>query len=116
MGFGKMVSPYRFNSVMRLAAGADTRKFRILDPVKRTQRASDSDCRRTPDEPASPSRRSGLARVEERSRWVSDGNAVTKELRIRGGIDLAPRTLRRWSPGNAGGSSERRSLAERLRR
>ena len=92
---------------MPQVAGADTGNFRKLEPVNRTQRASESDCRRTVDEAVSrPSRIS-----------VSDGNAVTKELKIWGGIDLAPRTLSRFSPAKApGDSSTRRSRAEQFQR
>src|SRR5712675_2615920 len=116
MGFGKMVSPYRFSSVMEEVAGADTRKSRMLEPVKRTQRESERDCKRMVGEAASASSMSGPARVDDKSRWVRDGSAVTKVLKICGGMDLAPRTLRRCSPGNVTGSSKKRTRPERVRR
>ena len=67
--------------------------------VKRGQRANERATRRTVGEVARPFNSSGVHRVHERSRWVKEGNARTKGVRMVEGTDDTERRQRRLSLG-----------------
>src|SRR5258708_9098517 len=100
-GLGKVVSPWRFNSLIPSVTAPPSMRSDVIDSeVSRLQRESEREYRRIVGEAARACSNVGVHRVEARSRCVSDGNEHTKAERIDGGTDVTPRRQRRLRAGN----------------